>query len=84
MDTFASLALSTEPPNEELLKRKPYGRNDPIISSNMWRNIVGQAIYQIIILSLVLYKAPDWLGIPSNIGVTKYDPKTAVHFSFFF
>jgi P-type Ca2+ transporter type 2B len=27
MDTFASLALSTEPPNEKLLKRKPYRRN---------------------------------------------------------
>lgn len=35
MDTFASLALSTEPPNESLLLRKPYGRNDSIITPNM-------------------------------------------------
>ena len=27
MDTLASLALATEPPTEDLLKRKPYGRN---------------------------------------------------------
>jgi magnesium-transporting ATPase (P-type) len=26
MDTLASLALATEPPTEDLLKRKPYGR----------------------------------------------------------
>jgi len=26
MDTFASLALATEPPTEELLKRKPQSR----------------------------------------------------------
>ena len=41
MDTFASLALATEPPNNELLKRKPYGRNESIVTPNMWRNIFG-------------------------------------------
>lgn len=35
MDTFASLALSTEPPEDSLLKRKPYGRNDSIITPFM-------------------------------------------------
>jgi len=25
MDTFGALALATEPPTEDLLKRKPYG-----------------------------------------------------------
>lgn len=32
MDSFASLALATEPPTEELLNRKPHKRNDYIIS----------------------------------------------------
>jgi Ca2+ transporting ATPase len=27
-DTLASLALATEPPSDELLKRKPYGRRE--------------------------------------------------------
>jgi len=45
MDTFASLALSTEPPGEHLLKRKPYSRNESIVTANMWRNILGQSIY---------------------------------------
>jgi Ca2+ transporting ATPase len=40
MDTFASLALATEPPNDSLLKRKPYSRNEAIISPIMWRNII--------------------------------------------
>ena len=30
MDTLASLALATERPTEELLERKPYGRNKTI------------------------------------------------------
>ena len=32
MDTFASLALATEPPVPELLKRPPHGRNEYIIT----------------------------------------------------
>ena len=39
MDTFASLALSTEPPSEDLLTRKPYKRKESIVTANMWRNI---------------------------------------------
>jgi P-type Ca2+ transporter type 2B len=50
MDTLASLALATEPPTEDLLKRKPYGRTKPIISSTMMKNIIGHNIYQLIIL----------------------------------
>ena len=45
MDTCAALALATESPTKDLLKRKPYGRNDLIVTPVMWRNIVGQAIF---------------------------------------
>ncbi len=41
MDTFASLALSTEPPNDKLLDRNPIFREDSIVTPNMWRNIFG-------------------------------------------
>jgi magnesium-transporting ATPase (P-type) len=37
MDTFASLALATEPPTEELLNRKPYGRKKSLISRTMFK-----------------------------------------------
>ena len=33
MDTFASLALATEPPNPSLLLRKPINRDDYMISN---------------------------------------------------
>lgn len=55
MDTFASLALATEPPNESLLKRKPYGRNKPLISSTMTKNILGHAVYQLVIIFTLLF-----------------------------
>ena len=45
MDTFAALALATEPPSEDVLKDKPYNRSELIVTPVMWRNIMGQAIY---------------------------------------
>ncbi|KAG1366906.1 calcium-transporting ATPase 10, plasma membrane-type [Cocos nucifera] len=50
MDTLGALALATEPPNEGLMKRAPVGRKGSFISNVMWRNILGQAFYQFIII----------------------------------
>jgi Ca2+ transporting ATPase len=50
MDTLAALALASEPPTEELLKRKPYGRDKPIISPTIFKNILTQSIFQLSIL----------------------------------
>lgn len=41
MDTFAALALATEPPQEQLLYRKPQSKDEYIISSIMLKHIVG-------------------------------------------
>jgi Ca2+-transporting ATPase len=49
MDTFAALALATDPPTLELLNRKPEPRGSSIISFNMWKMIFGQAILQLVI-----------------------------------
>jgi magnesium-transporting ATPase (P-type) len=55
MDTFAALALATEPPSMALLEQKPYSRADNIVTPNMWRNIFGQVVYQIIIFMVLLF-----------------------------
>lgn len=55
MDTLASLALATEQPTEELLNRKPYGRNQPLISKKMFKHIVGHSVYQITIVLIILF-----------------------------
>jgi magnesium-transporting ATPase (P-type) len=41
MDTFAALALATEPPSDTLLLDPPYSRHELIVTPVMWRNIVG-------------------------------------------
>ncbi|KAK9129675.1 hypothetical protein Sjap_010162 [Stephania japonica] len=50
MDTLGALALATEPPNDELMKRTPVGRKGNFISNVMWRNILGQSLYQFAII----------------------------------
>lgn len=47
MDTFAALALATDPPTRRILNRKPDRRTAPLITVNMWKMIVGQALYQL-------------------------------------
>lgn len=55
MDTLASLALATELPTEELLKRKPYGRNKSLISRTMMKAILGHALYQLAVLLIAIF-----------------------------
>eukprot|EP01132_Coremiostelium_polycephalum_P001126 gene1126-1431_t len=68
MDTLAALALATEPPTPELLDRPPNGKNAPLITRSMWRNIIGQAVFQLTILFILLYVGhriyDDILGKP--------------------
>lgn len=59
MDTLASLALATEMPTEDLLKRKPYGRTSPLISRTMSKNILGHALYQLVILFALIFAGND-------------------------
>ncbi|XP_051979268.1 plasma membrane calcium-transporting ATPase 1-like isoform X11 [Xyrauchen texanus] len=66
MDTFASLALATEPPTEALLLRKPYGRNKPLISRTMMKNILGHAVYQLTIIFTLLFAGEKIFDIDSG------------------
>jgi len=63
MDTLGALALATEPPDEDILLRQPYKKNNPIVTQVMWRNVFGHAIYQIIVLSLVIFSGPGRLNL---------------------
>lgn len=59
MDTLGALALATEPPSDELMKRQPVGRKGSIISNVMWRNILGQSIYQFLVLWYLQTRGKD-------------------------
>ncbi|PHJ16591.1 calcium-translocating p-type pmca-type protein [Cystoisospora suis] len=61
MDSFASLALATEPPTDDLLKRKPHSRKDYLISQIMFRNIIGQAVYQLTVMLVLIFGADRFI-----------------------
>lgn len=66
MDTLGALALATEPPHDGLMKRPPIGRNVNFISKTMWRNIIGQSIYQISILSVLQFDGKHLLKLAGS------------------
>ncbi|KAL1985174.1 hypothetical protein VTN96DRAFT_8196 [Rasamsonia emersonii] len=53
MDTFAALALATDPPPAHILDRSPEPKSAPLITLTMWKMIIGQSIYQLVV-TLVL------------------------------
>jgi Ca2+-transporting ATPase len=55
MDTFAALALATDPPTEKILDRPPQGKG-PLITMTMWKQIMGQNVYKLTVI-FVLYFA---------------------------
>lgn len=70
MDTLGALALATEPPNDGLMNRPPIGRNVNFITKIMWRNIIGQSIYQIAILGVLNFRGKQILEL-SGANATK-------------
>lgn len=66
MDSFGALALATEMPTDELLKRPPVKQSDPLINRPMWRNILFQAAYQLTICLILLYSGQSF--VPVGLG----------------
>merc|ERR1711871_433406 len=66
MDSLGALALATEAPTDELLNRQPYVSHAMLVSPKMWRNILVQSAFQLILLMVLLVTdvpggIPDWV-----------------------
>lgn len=55
MNSLAALALGTELPTPDLLRRKPHRLESNIITPLMWRNIGGMAGYTTLVLLISVY-----------------------------
>lgn len=83
MDTLASLALATELPSMELLKRKPYGRTKALISRTMTKNIMGHSLYQLIVVFVLLFEGNNLFEIDDGKYQKIHAPPTQ-HFTIIF
>jgi Ca2+-transporting ATPase len=72
MDTFAALALATDPASDSLLNRKPDKKTVPLFSTEMYMQILFQSTYQIIITLVFHFAGLDILGYGQSL-----DAKTA-------
>jgi len=64
MDTLGALALATEPPTEALLKRKPHKRHSYIVSPIMMKHILGQSVFQSIVIFVLVFLGEEFLIDP--------------------
>ncbi|CAL4989732.1 unnamed protein product [Urochloa decumbens] len=63
MDTLGALALATEPPNDDMMKRPPVRRGESFITKVMWRNIIGQSLYQLVVLGALMFGGEQLLNV---------------------
>ncbi|XP_024962705.1 calcium-transporting ATPase 8, plasma membrane-type-like isoform X2 [Cynara cardunculus var. scolymus] len=63
MDTLGALALATEPPTDHLMDRTPVGRREPLITNIMWRNLLIQALYQVMVLNVLNFEGIKILNL---------------------
>lgn len=87
INTFLTLALIIEPPPEHLLKRGPYIKNEHLITCRMLVNIVSQVLYQVSVLTFILFFGDDYLHLSParsfGLGVGSWNSvSTLYHFIF--
>lgn len=66
MDTMAALALATDPPPTSILDRPPDKKFGGLISLTMWKMIIGQAIYQIVVTFVLYFRGAQILSYQSD------------------
>ena len=76
MDSLGSLALATEPPYDNLLKRKPTKRNEFIINGKMCKHIILQSVVLIVLLILLYSYAPEFIKENNN---KRFNENTIIH-----
>lgn len=69
MDSLASLSLATDSPTDDLLDLKPYRNDEPLISQLLWRNIVGQGVFQLGLMYALVMHGDALFGVPGHSSV---------------
>lgn len=85
MDTFAALALATEPPEPTVMDKKPRGAKDFIVSPVMARSIFGVGIFFLLlcIAALLLPVFGQTITSFTNAEIALGTKETTAFFTFF-
>jgi Ca2+-transporting ATPase len=66
MDTFAALALATDPPTDSVLDRLPDRKSAPLITAAMYKMIIAQSIIQLVITFTLNFGGKSFFGYDSR------------------
>ncbi|KAF3965649.1 hypothetical protein CMV_010192 [Castanea mollissima] len=70
MDTMGALALATEKPTNDIIAKPPVGQSEPFITRVMWRNLLSQALYQVMVLLVIQFKGRYIFGVDEKVKKT--------------
>jgi len=84
MDTFAALALSTEPPLPQVIKGRPFKGDGSLLSKAVWRQIYGVSLWIFVIEIIIMFFGRTIAGIPEDGDPKNEYIKTYVYHSFVF
>jgi len=67
MDTFAAIALSTEPPVDSVTSGLPFKGNAAVLSASVWRQILGISFWNMIVMIFMFIKMAADPNYRSNV-----------------
>ena len=73
MDTLAALALATDPPPPSILNRKPEPKSAPLITLTMWKMIIGQSIFQLVVTFILYFAGASIFGYDTDLEHEQLD-----------
>ena len=73
MDTFAAIALSTEPPVDSVTSGQPFKGNAAVLSASVWRQILGISLWNMIVMICLFIKMKGDSKFINNVDVSWAD-----------
>lgn len=70
MDTFASIALCSEPPRDGLMQSAPKRRDESIVTGSMWWSIMTTSAFYVVVMMALLIFMKGSPGQPGFLGET--------------
>ncbi|KAJ8637186.1 hypothetical protein MRB53_011453 [Persea americana] len=70
VDTLGAVALASERPTQELMVKGPVSLEEPLVTKIMWRNLVSQALFQIMLLLRLQFKGQFIFHLDGDVNDT--------------
>ena len=67
---MGALALAIEQSTKELMKKPPVDQTKPLITNIMWRNLLTQALYQIVVFLILQFKGESIFSVTEKVNDT--------------